>query len=171
MNGYEVVLSRRSVRRYKDEKVSEELMEKLLRAGMCAPSAHNEQPWHFIVISDRGILDEIPKIHPYAKMLNEASIAICVCADHNLEKDPSADYWVQDCSASTENILIAAHSLGLGACWLGVHPRAERKQAIGKLLKLPDNIMAFSIIAIGYPAEEKEPAQRFKPERIHNNCW
>ena len=169
METLQAIFSRRSIRKYTEEPVSDDIIEILLRAAMNAASAGNEQTWEFVVISDRALLDEIPSIHPYSQMLKGAAVAVLICS--NAEREKFKDYWVQDCAAATENILIAAHSLGLGSCWLGVHPRDERKQAIGKLLKLPENIMPFSIIAIGYSDEEKDPAQRFNPDRIHNNCW
>jgi nitroreductase len=171
MEAYEAILSRRSIRKYQNRPIEDELIERLIRAGMSAPSAHNEQPWHFVVIKDRAILDEIPKFHPYAKMLSEAPVAISVCADHALEKDPTAGYWIQDCSAATQNILLAAHALGLGACWLGIHPREKRKTELRKLLHLPESVEAFSVIALGYPAEDKKPSASFTPDRIHQNQW
>jgi len=171
MEAYEAILSRRSVRKYQDRPIEDEVTEKLIRAGAAAPSAHNEQPWHFVVIKDRTILDEIPKFHPYAKMLSEAPVALAICADHELEKDPTAGYWIQDCSAATQNILLAAHALGLGACWLGIHPREKRKEALRKLLHLPESVEAFSVIALGYPAQDKKPGARFTPDRIHTNQW
>ena len=171
MEAYEAILSRRSIRKFQDKSIEDEVIEKLIRAGVAAPSAHNEQPWHFVVIKDRAILDEIPKFHPYAKMLVEAPAAIAVCVDHNLEKDPTAGYWIQDCSATAQNILLAAHALGMGACWLGIHPREKRKSALGKLLRLPESVEALSVIALGYPAEDKKPSERFAPGRVHQNQW
>ena len=171
MEAYEAILSRRSIRKYQDRPIEDEVIEKLIRAGMAAPSAHNEQPWHFVVIKDRTILDEIPKFHPYAKMLSEAPVALAICADHELEKDPTAGYWIQDCSAATQNILLAAHALGLGACWLGIQPREKRKIALAKLLRLPESVEAFCVIALGYPAEEKAPSDRSHWDRIHQDQW
>jgi len=171
MDALAAILSRRSIRRFTDQPIPDDLLEQLLQAAMSAPSAHNEQPWHFIVIKDRQILDQIPEIHPYARMLMETPLALCVCADHNLEKDQTADYWTQDCAAATQNILIAAHALGLGACWLGIHPRPQRIDAIKKLLQMPDNTVPFSLIALGRPAETKPPSNRFKTDRIHQNHW
>ena len=112
------IFNRRSIRKYTGEAVPEEMIEQILRAGMAAPSAHNKQPWHFIVIDNKDTLLEIPKFHPYSNMLKEASHAIVVCGDSTIEE--SEGYWVQDCSAATENMLLMAQELGLGACWLGV---------------------------------------------------
>jgi len=166
----QAIFNRRSIRKYTDEKVPEELIEQLLRAGMAAPSAGNGQPWHFIVIDDRDVLEDITEIHPYSKMLKEASHAIVVCCDHSLEKYSGA-YWVQDCSAAMENMLIMAAELGLGAVWLGVYPLEERVKPLKKLLNLPDNVTPFSIMSLGYPAETKEPVDRFNPARVHRNKW
>lgn len=165
----EAILSRRSIRRYTQENVPEEVIQELLEAGMSAPSSGNQQPWQFIVIDDRKILDEIPKHHPYAQMLMEAPMAIAVCGDLHLEKNKGM--WVQDCSAATENILIAAHAKGLGAVWLGVYPREKRILALRQLLNIPEHVMPLSIVAIGYPREQKPPVNRFKKERIHYNQW
>ena len=171
MNALEAILSRRSIRKYTDQTITDDLIEQLLKTAMVAPSAHNEQPWHFIIIKERRLLDEISEIHPYAKMLREAPLALAVCANHNLEKDQEADYWVLDCAAATENILIAANALGLGACWLGIHPRVPRKAALAKILKLPEHVSTFGLIALGHPAEKKSPADRYQTERIHHDHW
>jgi len=169
MDAMQAILSRRSIRKFKPQPVSDDLITQLLKAAMNAPSAGNQQPWHFIVIRDRAILDEVPKIHPYAQMLKEAPLAIAICGD--MEKQLHEGYWVQDCSAATENLLLAAHALGLGAVWLGVHPREERVVGLIKLLHIPEKIIPLCVIAIGYPAEEKPPAGRFLQERIHYDAW
>ncbi len=165
----DIILTRRSIRKYRNKDVSDELVEKLLKAAMSAPSAGNQQPWHFIVVRDREILDEIPKIHPYSAMLKEAPLAIVICGDVNLEKYKG--YWVQDCSAATQNLLLAAHHLGLGAVWLGVYPVEERVEKIKKLFNMPESVIPLCIVAIGYPAEEKPPADRFDKSRIHYDKW
>jgi len=164
-----IIFRRRSIRKYKNEIIPDEIIEKLLRAGFAAPSARNAQPWHFIVINDRNILDEIPKFHPYSKMLSEASHAIVVCGDLSSEK--VRDFWVQDCSAATQNILLMATELGLGSVWLGLYPDEARVNALKKLLQIPDEVTPLSIIAIGYPDESKEPIDRFNVEKVHYNKW
>jgi len=164
-----IIFKRRSIRKYKNEIIPDEIIEKLLRAGFAAPSARNAQPWHFIVVSDRNILEEIPKFHPYSKMLLEASHAIVVCGD--LSSEIVRDYWVQDCSAATQNILLMATELGLGSVWLGLYPDEARVNALKKLLKIPDEAMPLSIIAIGYPDETREPIDRFNVEKVHYNKW
>lgn len=165
----EAILFRRSIRKYTSQPVSQEVIKELLQAAMSAPSAGNEQPWHFIVIDDRQILNEIPKYHPYSKMLKEAPVAILVAGDVNLEKYKG--FWVQDCSAATQNILIAAQVKGLGAVWLGIYPLEDRVKAIRQLLGIPENVIPLSLVSIGYPAEQKPPANRFNPARIHYNRW
>jgi nitroreductase len=169
MDTYETIMTRRSVRKFTSGEVGDDLVEKLLRAAMQAPSANNGQPWHFIVIRDRAILDEIPSFHPFAQMVKQAPLAILVCADTRDERSP--DYWVLDCSAATENLLLAAHALDLGAVWLGIHPRQERMEKIIPLVKLPEGVKPLALVAIGIPAEHHPFADRFKPERIHHDTW
>jgi nitroreductase len=169
MDAMEAILSRRSIRRYTDKAVPGELIKELLQAAMSAPSANNEQPWQFVIIDDRRILDEIPRFHPYAHMLREASWAIAVCGDLNLEM--VSGYWVQDCSAAIQNILVAAHARGLGAVWLGVYPREDRVKAVQKLLGLPEYVIPLCFISIGYPAEKKPPSDRYNESRVHHNRW
>jgi nitroreductase len=164
-----VILTRRSIRRYSGKTVNKSDINLLLKAAMYAPSARNEQPWHFIVIDDRGLLGRISEVHPYASMLPGAALAILVCGDENLEL--SKGYWPVDCAAATQNILLAAHALGLGAVWLGVYPRQERQSALRKIFGLPSHVHAFSLISIGYPAEEKGLPDRLKKERIRWNEW
>jgi len=169
MDAIEAILSRRSIRKYLKKPIPEELINKLLKAGMSAPSAGNEQPWHFIVINDPNILGIIPSFHNHAQMLKDASVGILVCGDINLEKHEGM--WVQDCSAATQNILISVQAEGLGAVWLGVYPREDRVKNLKKLLELPDNIIPFSLVSIGHPAEKKQKEDRFNKTRIHYNKW
>lgn len=163
------ILERRSIRKYTDEPVSEYDVKDLLKAAMAAPSAQNEQPWEFIVVRDRQLLTEITKFHPYSKMLKEAPLAIIVCGDQEREK--SKGYWVQDCSAAAENILIAAQDKGLGAVWLGVYPKEDRVKEMRKLFHIPGHVTPMCIISVGHPAERKEPAERYDEKRIHLNKW
>ncbi len=168
-NFQEIITSRRSIRKYSKKSVNQEQIDKLLEAAMFAPSARNEQPWHFIAVTERPMLDKIMQSHPYAAMLKDAPIAIVVLADISIEK--TEGYWVQDCSAATQNILLSAHALGLGSVWLGVYPREERILAIRELFRLPENIQPLSIIAIGYADEQKAQPERFNKKRIHYNIW
>jgi nitroreductase len=169
MDAYEAITTRRSIRAYTAQPVSEELIRELLAAAMSAPSASNRQPWHFLVITERHQLDAMTAILPYGQMLRQAPLAIVVCGDR--ERQPMDGYWVQDCSAATENILLAAHAKGLGAVWLGVYPRQERIEPLRRLLGLPDQVPPLAVLSIGYPAEQKEPAGRYDESRIHRDRW
>ncbi|MFA5810739.1 MAG: nitroreductase family protein [bacterium] len=169
MDAYEAILTRRSIRKYTKDAVPAETVEKLLRAAMSAPSAGNEQLWHFVVIDDRKILDEIPKFHPYSKMLHDAPLAIAILGDTSKEKH--SGFWVQDCSAATQNLLLAAHALGLGAVWLGVHPREDIAGGVRKLLDLPPEVIPLAIISIGHPGEQKAAEDRYDASKVHKNRW
>lgn len=170
METLDCIFSRRSIRKYKQIPIEKEKIQLIIKAGMYAPSAGNQQPWHFIVIDDRNLLDYISEKHPHAKMLKEAQIAILVCADLNLEIKYKNN-WVLDCSAAVENMLLCATDLGIGSVWLGVYPNPDRIEMIRKLFDLPENIIPHTLISLGYPNEEKSTEDRFKPERIHYNKW
>jgi nitroreductase len=163
------VLSRRSVRAYTGAPVTEAQLERLLRAAMAAPSAGNQQPWQFVVVRERETLTAVTTFHPYAGMLPEAPLAIVVCGDTRLEKWPQ--FWEQDCSAATQNLLVEAEILGLGAVWLGVHPLPERVEGMRALLGLPDEVVPLAIVAVGHPARRKAPADRFDAARVHDERW
>ena len=165
MTFQDIILTRRSIRKYINKPIEKEVIEKLLEAAMYAPSAHNSQSWQFLVISDKEKLIAISKFHPYAKMLIEAPLAILVCGDK--KKEESDLYLSINCSAATQNILLSAHAMGLGSVWLGVFPKPERIIPLRNLFNLPDDIVPISLIAIGYPAEHKEKPQRFNEENIH----
>ena len=163
------IFERRSTRKYTDEDVPDESIKELLKAAMAAPSAGNQQTWDLIIVKNRMALNEIPKFHPNAPMLAKAHAAIIVCGVPEREVKYSG-YWVQDCSA-TENILIEAQYLGLGAVWLGIYPHEERISKLRELLEIPENIKPLSIISIGYPAKTKEVSQRFDEKKIHFEKW
>jgi nitroreductase len=170
MDAMVALFSRRSIRKYTAGPITEGVLRELLEAAMSAPSAGNQQPWHFIIINDRKILDEIPSFHPHSHMLREAPAAILVCGDLRLEKH--AGYWVQDCAAATENLLLAVHAKGMGAVWLGIFPREERVTGLRTLLSIPDHVIPFSLIPVGYPAESKSPRpDRYNVNRVHHNQW
>lgn len=169
METIEAILTRRSIRKYKNQLIDKESIDTIIKAGMYAPSANNKQPWHFIVISDRKLLDSIMKVHPYSSMLAEASHAILVCADKTIE--PTEAYCNQNCSAATQNILLAAHALGIGSVWLGVFPRADRMKGMSELFELPENILPISLIALGYAREKAIQPDRYRPECIHHEKW
>jgi nitroreductase len=165
----EWITSRRSIRAYTGEPVSEDLIKELLLAAMSAPSAGNQQPWHFIVITDPRIMSEIPKFHEHAQMLEHAAAAILVCGD--LTRESHGGMWVQDCSAATQNLLLAAHSKGLGAVWVGIFPREERMEGLRKLFRFPKNVIPLSLVPIGWPAESKPTENRYNSARVHFNRW
>ncbi len=169
MDALEAIFNRRSIRKYTDAPVSEKDLQTILKAGMLAPSANNKQPWQFVVVNERETLTALAEVHPYAKMLLQAPLAIVVCGDRERSHK---EYWVQDCAAATQNILIAATALGLGSVWLGVHPNESRVYGVSQLLALPDEkITPFSIVALGYPAEEKGEVDRYQPDWVHYNRW
>jgi nitroreductase len=169
MDTLSAIHTRRSIRKYLDQPVSEDRIEKLLAAAMQAPSARNEQLWQFVVIDNRATLAQIPEFMPNAPMAAHAPLAILICGDMQLEK--TQGYWVVDCSAATENMLLAAHALGLGACWCGVYPRQERMEGLQKLLGLPKNVVAHSLVVVGHPNEKIEPENHYQPDRVHRNRW
>ena len=161
-----IIFARRSIRVYTGEAVSEADIRSLLEAGMAAPSASNQKPWHFVAVTDKSSLRELARVHPFGKMTAHAEVAIAVCGDPAI-----SDWWVQDCSAATENILVAAAGLGLGAVWLGCHGRPEREQAVRDALSIPPGIGVLSLLSIGHPGEEKEARTQFDPARVHKNAW
>ena len=167
MDALEAIFTRRSIRAYTSEPVSEEDLKVILEAAMNAPSASNRQPWHFIVVDDRSKLDAIMEVHPYSKMLAQAPLAIVVCGDTKV----SSSYWQQDCSAATENLLLAARALGLGTVWLGVYPREDRVNGISRIFQLPAHVKPLAVVAVGHPAEEKGRVDRWQEERVHRNQW
>jgi nitroreductase len=169
MDTLEAIFTRRSVRDFTGEPIKEEDLEDLLRAAMQAPSAKNEQPWHFVVIDDKTLLQAIPAFHPYSKMLLEAPLAILICSDRKLETKRAS--WLQDCSAATENILLAAHAKGLGAVWLGIFPDADRVSGMQSLLSLPADIRPVALVAVGHPKFKPETINRYKESRVHHNQW
>jgi nitroreductase len=169
MDAIEAILTRRSIRKYTGEPVSEADVETIIRAACAAPSAGNQQPWRFVVITDRDQLDAAAETTPYGGMLRECAVALVVCADTRDLKHESM--WQQDCSAATENALVAAHALGLGAVWLGFWPKMERVTPLKAALGLPEGIEPLSVIAIGHPAESKPPADRFSPDLVHRDRW
>ena len=169
MEAMETILGRRSIRKYSDEPVTDAQLKRLLEAGMAAPSAHNKQPWHFIVVRDRATLLQIPKFHMYSKMLEQAALAIIVCGD--LEAEGGTGFWVQDCSAATQNILLAAKATGLGAVWLGVYPNEALVKGLKGLLGIPEKVMPLCIISVGHPLEEKPPGNRYRDDRVHAGKW
>lgn len=169
MDTIEAILTRRSIRRYTSQPISEEITQILLKAGMQAPSTRNCQPWHFVVFTDRTLMDIIPTFHPYAKSMLSAPLAILVCGDDKLTARPNG--WRVDCSAAIENILLAAHALGLGAVWMAIDPDAQRLEGMRRLVQFPSEVTPFGLISIGYPDEKPVIEERFNPQRVHYNKW
>jgi len=169
MNIYEGIKTRRSIRKYSDEKVGKEVVTQMLEAAMVAPSAMNKQPWEFILFHDAEKYQRIVDVHPGGKMLLGAAGAVLVCCDMEKVHDPG--YMPIDGSAATMNILLAAHGLGLGACWIGIHPRENRIGLMNELFNLPDHIHPFALISYGYPGEEKAVPERFDEKKVHWDEW
>jgi nitroreductase len=170
MELYNGLLTRRSIRKYTGGKIEDDIILSFIKAGMYAPSANNTRPWHFIIVDDRVVFGKIMGVHPYSAMLAEASHAIVVCGDETLQNGPR--YFPLDCSAATQNILLAVHAAGYGAVWLAVEPREERVKAISEIFGLPPHIHPISIISVGIPVRipDKIP-DRFEHDKIRRNHW
>ena len=165
------IFGRRSIRLYSSAAVSEAMVQQLLEAAMAAPSAVAKDPWRFVVIRNRSTLSEISAALPNGQMLAGAALGIAVCGDLQAAHDQQLSYLLQDCSAAIENLLLCAHILGLGACWLGIHPREQRVNTMKQILSLPPSVIPVACIAIGYPAEAKEPRTRFNRHYVHFEKW
>ncbi len=163
------IMQRRSIRKYENRPIPDDTLETLLRAAMQAPSARNLQPWEFVVVRNRNILERIPDYHPYSSMVPGAGAAILVCGNTELQNDPG--YIAQDCSAAVQNLLLEAVHQGLGAVWLGVFPRKERMEGMTDLFRLPGNIIPVALVSVGYPAENPGIEERFAPEKVHYDSW
>ena len=162
---------RRSIRAYAETPIPAEVIADLLRAAMAAPSAAAKDPWRFVVVQDRAMLRRMAEALPHGRMLAETGAGIVVCGDLSVAHDEQLSYLLQDCSAAIENLLIAAHVLGLGACWLGVHPREARIDALRSLLRIPPSVIPVSVVAVGHPAEQKEPRTRYDSRYVHYEHW
>jgi nitroreductase len=164
-----VICERKSVRSFKDgdKVIPKETLDAIIKAAFAAPSAVNLQPWHFVIIDKRTILDTLGDGLPYAKMLCSASAAIVVCADTQI----SELYWVVDCAAATQNILLSVEAFGLGAVWTAVYPQKERVSFVKNLLNLPENIIPLNVIPIGYPKGTNKAKDKYKAQKVHINGW
>ncbi len=165
----ENIMTRTSIRQYKEQPVEQEKIDIMLKAAMAAPTAVNLQPWHFIVINNKKVIDQLAGPQP-----TNAPLLIAVCGDTDKTTMPDGkgklpDFWVQDVSAATENLLLAAHALGLGAVWTGVYPVMERTAEVANVLNCPQNIIPLAVVRIGYPDESPEPKDKFKEENISYN--
>lgn len=167
----ENIHARKSVRQFTDEPVSQEHIETMLKAAMAAPTAVNYQPWRFVVITERARLDAMAEVLPYAKMLKQAPLAIVVCGETTWFEGRENTYWQQDCSAATQNILLAAEALGLGAVWTGVYPNMELARPLAEFLGLPGNVQPLCCIPIGHHDGTTQPKDKWKPENIHYEKW
>ncbi len=169
METLDAIMTRRSVRRFTGRPVDDATVRSLLEAAMQAPSAANEQPWQFIVIDDRAALDAIPSFSPYAVWAKGAPLGVLVCGD---TRDlPFGDFWIQDCSAAIENLLLAAHALGLGGVWTGVYPLQDRIDGFVRHCRLPDGVVPLGFLVLGHPAEIPAPQARYREDRVHRNAW
>ncbi|HTL59928.1 MAG TPA: nitroreductase family protein [Candidatus Limnocylindrales bacterium] len=168
---FRFIFERRSIRVYSPGEVDEAAVEKLGAAAMAAPSAAGKNPWHFVVVRNRRTLLHIATALPHGQMLATAALSIVVCGDLEAAHDNQLSYMLQDCSAAIENLLLAAHILGLGACWLGVHPRAERIKSIREILSLPASVMPVACISVGHPGESKEPHAIYNANSVHFETW
>lgn len=168
----ENIMSRKSVRAYMAKPVEKEKIDQLLKAAMAAPTAVNKQPWAYIVIDNRNVLDQLANGLPYAKMTAQAPLAIVVCGDLSKALNGEQDkYWMLDCSTSSQNLLLAAESLGLGAVWTAVYPEEDRMATVRSILELPEYIVPLNLIPIGYPQHQESSKDKFKTENIHYNKW
>lgn len=169
MEVQEALLSRRSIRKYKDQKISKLEMDRILKAAMYAPSAMNLQAWQLIIIDNKDVLIETIRSIPYAEMLRQSAAAILVCGESSVEKNES--WLLQNCSAVIQNILLSSHGLGIGSCWIAIHGMDDVYQNIKAQFTLPENIVPVSLISLGYPDEVIKAEERFKQNKIHYNKW
>lgn len=169
MDILDAFLTRRTVRKYRPAPVNAAQVRWLLEAAMAAPSAADARPWQFVVVDRRDLLDRLESAMPHCEMLKTAALAVLVCADPSREKIPG--FWPQDCAVATEHVHLAAHALGLGSCWIGIHPVPDREQAVRRILGVPENLMPFALVSIGAPDEVPGPDRRYDETRIHRNGW
>ena len=169
MDTLEAIHTRRSIREYQHKPVAPELVEEIISAAMMAPSAGNARPWQFIVIDDHQVLARIPEIHPHGAMAADAPLAIVICGDMKLEKYPGN--WIADCSAATQNLLLAAHARGLGTVWTGLYPENDRLENFRQLLGLPEYVVPLVLVPVGYPCYPGRHQDRFERTKIHRNRW
>ena len=166
------IFARKSVRTYKNEPVPRETLEMLVRAGMAAPTAVDKRPWEFVVVTDRTVLKQLADVLPYAKMAERAAAAIVVAGDVRKQwGGMEADYWIMDCSAATQNILLAAESMGLGAVWTAVYPEESRIRAVRQILGMPPHVVPLNLIPVGVPAGRDKPKDKYDPKQVHWNKW
>jgi len=166
------IMTRVSVREFTGEKISAEQIDTLLRAAMAAPSAINKQPWAFIVVTDEAVIAQLGEALPYSRCANHPAVAIIPCGD--LSKAIPGEmgaFWINDVSAATENLLLAAHAMGLGAVWTGLHPDMNRAGMVQQMLGLPAHIIPLCVVPVGVPAEQPEIKDKYNEANIHYNRW
>jgi nitroreductase len=166
-----VLHARKSVRNFTGAPVNRTDLEKILRAGMAAPTARNSQPWSFVVVTDRKILDALDAGLPSAKMLSKAGAAIIVCTEPEKAAGKSKDFAIIDASLAGENILLAVEALGLGSVWTAAYPDADRMAHVRSVLGIPKNVIPLNVIPIGVPTGEDKPKDKYKKEKIHWEKW
>lgn len=169
MDVLEAIFTRRSIRKFKDEMIENSVLDTIIKAGCYAPTAENKQPWHFIVVKDNEVLENIASFHPHAKMVPQAGCVIVVCGDKT--KQPQSGLLVEDCSAAIQNMLLASHGLGLGAVWCALYPFTHLTKPTKQLLNLPEEIVPVGLIAVGKPAEEKRIVYRYDKAKVHFEKW
>lgn len=162
----EVLLKRRSIRKFTDEPVSDEMINELLHAAMSGPSACNKRPWEFYVVTNKEKMEELKSASRFTKITATLAIIVCGNLSHALPLK-MAEYWIQDCSAATENILLRATDLGLGTVWCGIHPQKKAEERVQKILEIPNKQIPLNIIFIGHPAEEPEARDQYDEKRVH----
>jgi nitroreductase len=165
------LFARRSIRTFRPDEVTGDSVRQVLEAAMSAPSAVARDPWRFVVARSAATRGELATVLSNGQMLLSAPVAIIVCGELAMAHDQQLSYLLQDCSAAIENLLLAANALGLGTCWLGVHPREQRMQSVSQILGLPPGTIPVAVIALGWPGESKEPRTRFNPDYIHEEKW
>lgn len=163
------IFKRRSIRKYLDDEISDAVVEEIIRAGMAAPSAGDEQPWQFIIIRNKSTMLEFPKFHQYAQMLKNAPVAIVVCGD--LNRQTYEGFWIQDCSAAIQNMLLQITEIGLGSVWVGIYPDEKRVDKTKEILDLPENIVPVAVLPIGIPGEIKSATSRYDKNKVHYEKW
>jgi nitroreductase len=166
-NLLELMQTRRSIREFSDDAVSDEKVEAMLKAAMAAPSARNLQPWHFVVVHNRKKLDKLAQVHKYAYMLEKAPMAIVVCGDQKV----SDRHWVEDTCAATQNLLLAATALGLGGVWISVYPKKKHQEIVRELLDIPEHVGVLCLVALGHPAEKLKARTQYDAKRVHREEW
>lgn len=164
MDLFEGLLTRRSIRKFSGEPVSDELITKIIKGAMYAPSANNTQPWQFIVSRNKSLFEGFLEVHPHSKMLLQADCGIFIVRD--LDRQTNDGYGITDCSAATQNLLLAAHAEGLGTCWIGTYPRKPRIEYLKEKFKLPDHLEVFSTVAVGWPGQSPKQPERFDESKI-----